>query len=96
MCRNIKLLFNFDPPATDEEVYDASLQFIRKVSGFRQPSRVNQEAFDRAVQEVAQITRQLIDELKTDAAPRNREVEAAKAKSRAGHVIRMKNIKLEE
>lgn len=83
MCRNIKLLFNFEPPATDEEVYDASLQYIRKVSGFRQPSRVNQEAFDRAVQEVAQITRQLIDELKTDATPRNREVEAAKAKSRA-------------
>ncbi len=83
MCRNIKLLFNFDPPATDEEIYGASLQYVRKVTGFRQPSKVNQEAFDRAVQEVSVITRQLIDELRTEATPRDREVEATKAKLRA-------------
>jgi hypothetical protein len=83
MCRNIKLLFNFDPPASDEEIYGASLQYVRKVTGFRQPSQANQEAFDRAVREVSGITRQLIDDLKTTATPRNREVEAAKAKSRA-------------
>ena len=83
MCRNIKLLFNFDPPATDEEIYGASLQYVRKVTGYRQPSEANQEAFDRAVGEIAKSTRLLMEELKTKAAPRNREQEAAKARARA-------------
>ena len=82
MCRNIKTLFNFDPPATDEEVRAASVQFVRKLSGFTQPSRVNQLAFDRAVVEVSQIARKLIDSLSTNAAPRNRELEAEKARAR--------------
>ena len=83
MCRNINLLFNFDPPATDEEIYGASLQYVRKVTGYRQPSEANQEAFDRAVGEIAKSTRLLMEELKTKAAPRNREQEAAKAQARA-------------
>ena len=82
MCRNIRTLFNFDPPATDEEVRAASVQFVRKLSGFTQPSRVNQIAFDRAVVEVSQIARKLIDSLSTNAAPRNRELEAEKARAR--------------
>ena len=82
MCRNIKTLFNFDPPATDEEVRAASVQFVRKLSGFTQPSRVNQIAFDRAVVEVSQIARKLIDSLSTNAAPRNRELEAERARAR--------------
>jgi hypothetical protein len=83
LCRNIKTLFNYDPPATDEELYNASLQYVRKVSGFTKPSQINQEAFDRAVQEIAQISRQLVDALVTNATPRDRDVETAKARARA-------------
>ena len=83
MCRNIKTLFNFDPPATDEEIRAASLQFVRKLSGFTKPSRANTEAFDRAIDEVAIVARRLIDSLVTDAAPRDREVVAARARADA-------------
>lgn len=83
MCRNIRTLFNFSPQATDDEVRAASLQFVRKVSGFTRPSQANQAAFERAVDEVAAAARRLLDGLSTAAAPRNREVEAAKAKLRA-------------
>lgn len=83
MCRNIKPLFNFDPVATDEEVREAALQFVRKVSGFHHPSQANETAFDRAVDEVAASARQLLDTLVTDAHPKNREAEAAKAHVRA-------------
>ena len=83
MCRNIKTLFNFDPPATDLEIHDASLQFVRKLSGFTAPSRQNSEAFERAVAQVAASARELIDSLVTNAEPRYREVEAAKAKARS-------------
>ena len=82
MCRNIKTLFNFDPPATDEEIRAASVQFVRKLSGFTQPSRVNQGAFERAVVEVSQIARTLIDSLSTNAPTRNRQLEAEKARAR--------------
>jgi hypothetical protein len=82
MCRNIKTLFNFDPPATDEEVRAASLQFVRKLSGFTQPSKANEAAFDRAIDEVFVVARRLIDSLQTTAAPRDREVEAARARER--------------
>jgi hypothetical protein len=82
MCRNIKTLFNFAPPATDEEIYAASLQFIRKLSGFPKPSRANEIAFNRAVVQVAAVARTLIDTLETSAEPRDREVEAARAKAR--------------
>ena len=83
MCRNIKTLFNFDPPATDEEIRDASLQFVRKLSGFTRPSRTNQVAFDHAVGEVAMAARKLLDSLATGAEPRHREIEAARAHARA-------------
>jgi hypothetical protein len=83
MCRNIKLLYNFDPPATDAEVRLAALQFVRKVSGFSKPSQANQDAFDRAVNEVSDVTRRLVDSLVTAAPSRNREDEAARAKARA-------------
>jgi len=83
MCRNIKTLFNFDPPATDEEILAASLQFVRKLSGFNAPSKANEEAFDEAIEEVAAVARRLIDSLKTTAAPRNREEVAARARERA-------------
>ena len=83
MCRNIKTLFNYEPTATDEETYNAALQYVRKVSGFTKPSQVNQEAFDRAVYEIARITGQLVEALFTNAAPKDREVEAARAKARA-------------
>ena len=83
MCRNIKTLFNFDPPATDEEIRAASLQFVRKLSGFNAPSRANEAAFDAAIEEVAAIARRLIDALETTAPPKNREDEAAKARARA-------------
>ena len=82
MCRNIKPLFNFDPPATDAEIRAASLQFVRKVSGFTRPSIANQVPFDRAVDEVSSTVRQLLDALITAAPLRNREVEAAKARAR--------------
>jgi hypothetical protein len=83
MCRNIKTLFNFEPPATELEIRDASLQFVRKLSGFNVPSKANEEAFDSAVEEVAAVARRLISSLVTTAEPRNREVEAAKAKAKA-------------
>ncbi len=83
MCRNIKTLFNFDPPATDEEIHAASLQFVRKLSGFTEPSRANEAAFNRAVEQVAAVARGLLDSLVTSAEPRNREVEAERARARA-------------
>lgn len=83
MCRNIKTLFNFDPPATDEEIRAASLQFVRKLSGFNSPSKVNEAIFDKAIDDVAKIARRLIDSLETTAEPRNREEVAARAKARA-------------
>ncbi len=83
MCRNIKTLFNFDPPATELEIRDASLQFVRKLSGFSVPSKANEEAFERAVAEVAATARTLIASMVTNAPPHNREEEAAKAKARS-------------
>ena len=83
MCRNIHTLFNFEPPATEDEVHDAALQYVRKVSGFTKPSQANEAAFERAVEEVAQATGRLLAELVTNAPPKDREVEAAKAKARA-------------
>jgi hypothetical protein len=83
MCRNIKTLFNFDPPATDDEVAAASLQFVRKLSGFNKPSKANEAAFDRAIEEVAASARTLIDSLVTNAEPRDREIEAEKARARS-------------
>ena len=83
MCRNIRPLHNFEPPATSDEVGAAALQYVRKVSGSTKPSQVNQEAFDRAVAEVAHATQHLLDALTTSAAPKNREVEAEKARARA-------------
>lgn len=83
MCRNIKILFNFDPPATNEEIRAASLQYVRKVSGFHEPSKINQEAFEKAVNEVAAASKKLLDHLSTNAKPHNREEEAAKAHARA-------------
>ena len=83
MCRNIKTLFNFDPPATDEEIRAASLQFVRKLSGFTKPSKANEAAFDRAIDEVAKVARRLIDSLETTAEPRNREEVAAKLRERS-------------
>ena len=85
MCRNIKTLFNFEPPATELEIRDASLQFVRKLSGFNVPSKQNEAAFERAVEEVAASARTLIQSLVTSAEPRNREVEAAKARARAAN-----------
>lgn len=82
MCRNIKTLFNFDPPATDEEIYAASLQFIRKVSGFNKPSKANEDAINLAVEEVSVITKKLLETLVSNAHPRNREVEAQRARDR--------------
>lgn len=83
MCRNIRPLHNFEPPATPDEVSAAALQYVRKVSGATRPSQANQEAFDRAVAEVARITQDLLDHLVTTAPPKDREVEAAKARARA-------------
>jgi hypothetical protein len=83
MCRNIRTLFNFDPPATDDEIRAASLQFVRKLSGFTKPSQANEEVFDRTIDEVADVARRLIDSLVTSAAPRDREEWAARAKARA-------------
>jgi len=82
MCRNIKTLYNFDPPATEEEIHLSSLQFVRKLSGFSRPSAANQVAFDRAVEQVSRAAHELIDSLVTSAPPRNREVEAIKARAR--------------
>jgi hypothetical protein len=83
MCRNIKTLFNFDPPATDDEVRAASLQFVRKLSGFNAPSKVNEEIFNRAIEDVFQVARGLVDSLVTMSPPRDRAIEAAKAKARS-------------
>jgi hypothetical protein len=83
MCRNIKTLFNFEPPATDDEIRAASLQFVRKLSGFNKPSRANEDAFNRAIEDVAAVARTLIDSLVTNAEPRDRETEAERAKQRA-------------
>lgn len=83
MCRNIKTLHNFKPPATDEEIRASSLQFVRKLSGFNKPSKVNEEAFNRAVEQVAQAAHDLLDSLVTTAPPRDRTVEAAKARERS-------------
>jgi hypothetical protein len=82
MCRNIKTLFNFDPPATDEEIRAASLQFVRKLSGFTKPSQANEVVFEDAIDQVSQIARNLIDSLVTNSPARNREEEAAKARAR--------------
>ena len=82
MCRSIKTLFNFEPPATEEEIRAASLQFVRKLSGFNSPSKANQAAFDRAVEDVAEAARVLIESLVTTADPRDREIEAARARAR--------------
>jgi hypothetical protein len=83
MCRNIRTLYNFEPPATDEEVRAAALQYVRKISGFTKPSAANKEAFDRAVEQVAHISEHLLADLVTNAPPKDREVEAAKAKARS-------------
>ena len=83
MCRNIRPLYNFEPPATEDEVHDAALQYVRKVSGFTKPSQANEAAFERAVEEVAQATGRLIAELVTNAPPKDREVEAARKRERA-------------
>ena len=83
MCRNIRNLFNFDPPVTDEEVEAASLQFVRKISGFNKPSKANEAAFTAAVKEVAEVSARLLQALETTAQPKNREEEAARARARA-------------
>jgi hypothetical protein len=83
MCRNIRTLFNFDPPATDDEIRASAMQFVRKLSGFTRPSKGNEQAFERAVDEVTASARRLLDHLVTNASPRDREIEAAKARQRA-------------
>ena len=83
MCRNIHTLYNYEPPATNEEIHDASLQYVRKVSGFSKPSQANEEAFARAVDEVAAATKRLLEHLVTSAPPKDREVEAERARARA-------------
>lgn len=83
MCRNIKTLFNFDPPVTDDEIHAASLQFVRKLTGFNKPSKANEAAFLAAIDEVAEISKKLLHSLETNSPPRNREEEAAKARIRA-------------
>jgi hypothetical protein len=85
MCRNIRTLYNFDPPATEEEVRAAALQYVRKISGFTKPSRANEEAFVRAIDAVAAASSELLTELRTAAPPKNREEEAAKARARSAH-----------
>lgn len=83
MCRNIRTLFNFDPPATDEEIHAASIQYVKKITGFNKPSKVNEEAFNRAIKEIAMVSRNLLDAMETSAEPRNREVEAERARTRS-------------
>ena len=83
MCRNIKTLYNFDPPVTDDEIRAASFQFVRKLTGFNKPSQANEAAFERAVDETSDVARRLLDSLVTSAPPRDREVEAEKARARA-------------
>jgi len=89
MCRNIRMLFNFDPPATEEEMRAAALQYVRKVSGTRKPAKANQARFDRAVEEVTRITRDLLGGMETHASPRSREEEAVRAKARAARRFRV-------
>jgi hypothetical protein len=89
MCRNIRILFNFDPPVTDEEIRAAALQFVRKVSGFNKPSKANEARFATAVEEIAAVSRNLLKSLQTSAPPRNREEEAAKARARAAQRFSM-------
>ena len=84
MCRNIRLLFNFAPPVTDDEIRSASLQFVRKISGFNKPSNANEAAFQLAIDDIATASRKLLDSLQTNAAPRNREEEAQRTRARAG------------
>ena len=91
MCRNIKTLFNYDPPATDDEIAASSLQFVRKLSGFTKPSQVNAAVFDQAVEDIARIARGLVDELTTNAEPKNREVEAAKARAVSSEIWQYSN-----
>jgi hypothetical protein len=88
MCRNIKTLHNFDPPATDEEIRTSALQFVRKLSGFARPSKANERAFDHAVDQIARAAHELLHALVTNAPPRNREVEAAKARARSADRLR--------
>ncbi|MCC3357071.1 DUF2277 domain-containing protein [Bacillus sp. REN16] len=83
MCRNIRTLYNFDPPATDEEIHAASLQYVRKITGFNKPSKINEEAFNQAINEIALVTGNLLNSLETSAEPRNREVEAERARIRS-------------
>ena len=93
MCRNIKTLFNFDPPVTPEEIKNASLQFVRKISGFNKPSRANEASFMAAVDEIAKISTRLIHSLETNAPPRNREEQAAKAKARTLERVALESTK---
>jgi hypothetical protein len=83
MCRNIRTLFNFEPPVTEGEIHDASLQFVRKISGFHRPSKANEAAFEAAVSEIARVSAQLLSELQSSAAPKDREEEAARARARS-------------
>jgi hypothetical protein len=83
MCRNIKPLFNFEPPASDEDMHASALQYVRKISGYNKPSKANQAAFDRAVEQVTAVTRELLDSLVTEADPRDREIDIARRKERA-------------
>jgi hypothetical protein len=83
MCRNIKTLFNFDPPATEEEIHAASLQYVRKITGFNKPSKVNEEAFNRAINEITMVTTNLMNAMETSSEPRNREIEAERARIRS-------------
>jgi hypothetical protein len=83
MCRNIKTLFNFDPPATEEEIHAASLQYVRKITGFNKPSKVNEEAFNRAINEITLVTTNLMNAMETSSEPRNREIEAERARIRS-------------
>ncbi|WP_099361412.1 DUF2277 domain-containing protein [Fredinandcohnia onubensis] len=83
MCRNIKTLFNFEPPATDEEIHAASVQYVKKITGFNKPSKINEEAFNQAINEIALITSKLLNSLETSAEPRNRELEAERARIRS-------------
>ncbi|AXI09265.1 DUF2277 domain-containing protein [Oceanobacillus zhaokaii] len=83
MCRNIRTLYNFDPPATNEEIYAASLQFVKKITGYNKPSKINEEAFNQAINEIAKVTSNLLKTLETSAEPRNREVESERARIRS-------------
>jgi hypothetical protein len=83
MCRNIRTLFNFDPPATEEEIHAASLQYVRKITGFNKPSKINEEAFNRAINEITMVTMNLLNAMETSSEPRNREIEAERGRIRA-------------